>query len=71
MEQLVVLGSRALPAPVAAAGERASMRFIEFFAADARNPHTRRAYYRVAEEFMVWCANAGATRSALMRSSGS
>jgi integrase/recombinase XerC len=46
MKQLVPIGSPALPALVAAAGERASMRFLEFFAANIRNPHTRRAYYR-------------------------
>ena len=49
----------ALPALVAAAGERASMRFLEFFAASIRNPHTRRAYGRAAEEFLAWCASAG------------
>jgi hypothetical protein len=32
------------PALVAIAGERTSMRFLEFFAANIRNPHTRRAY---------------------------
>jgi site-specific recombinase XerD len=46
-------------AVVAAAGERAGMRFLEFFAANIRNPHTRRAYYRAAEEFLAWCASAG------------
>jgi hypothetical protein len=48
-----------IPALVAAAGERASMRFLEFFAANIRNPHTRRAYARAAEEFFGWCANIG------------
>jgi len=48
-----------LPALVVAAGERASMRFLEFFAANIRNPHTRRAYYRAADEFLTWCASAG------------
>jgi site-specific recombinase XerD len=48
-----------LPAIVAAAGERASLRFLEFFAANIRNPHTRRAYYRAAEEFLGWCASIG------------
>jgi site-specific recombinase XerD len=48
-----------LPALVAAAGERASMRFLEFFAANIRHPHTRRAYARAAEEFLAWCAAAG------------
>jgi hypothetical protein len=27
------------------------MRFLEFFAANIRNPHTRRAYARAAKEF--------------------
>src|ERR1700686_5035775 len=48
-----------LPALVAAAGERASMRFLEFFAANIRNPHTRRAYARAADEFLAWCASVG------------
>jgi site-specific recombinase XerC len=38
---------------------RASMRFLEFFAANIRNSHTRRAYYRAAEGFLAWCAEAG------------
>jgi len=46
VNKLVPISSPALPALVAAAGERASMRFLEFFAANIRNPHTRRAYYR-------------------------
>ena len=49
----------AVPTLVAAAGERASMRFLEFFAANIRNPHTQRAYARAAEEFLSWCAAAG------------
>ncbi len=55
----VAWNGAAVPALVAAAGERASMRFLEFFAANIRNPHTRRAYYRAAEEFLAWCASAG------------
>jgi hypothetical protein len=47
------------PALVTAAGERASMRFLEFFAANIRNPHTGRAYARAADEFLAWCADAG------------
>jgi hypothetical protein len=31
----------------------------QFFAANIRNPHTRRAYYRAAEEFLGWCASVG------------
>lgn len=45
----------AIPALVAAAGERASVRFLEFFAAGIRNPHTRRAYSRAAADFLIWC----------------
>jgi site-specific recombinase XerC len=48
-----------VPALVAAAGERAGRRFLEFFAANIRNPHTRRAYARAADEFLAWCATAG------------
>jgi site-specific recombinase XerC len=49
----------ALPALIAAGGERAGMRFLEFFAANIRNAHTRRAYARAADEFLAWCADAG------------
>ena len=35
------------------------MRFLEFFTANIRNPHTRRAYARAADEFLAWCASAG------------
>jgi hypothetical protein len=59
MNQLVPISSARLPALVAAAGERASLRFLEFFAANIRNPHTRRAYRRAAEEFFGWCASVG------------
>ena len=52
MNQLVPITSAALPT-LAAAGERASIRFLEFFAANIRNPHTRRAYYRAAEP-LAW-----------------
>lgn len=59
MNQLIPIGSSAVPVLVAAAGERASLRFLEFFAANIRNPHTRRAYYRAAEEFLTWCESIG------------
>jgi site-specific recombinase XerD len=59
MNHLVPIGSSTLPQLVTVAGERASMRFLEFFAANIRNPHTRRAYARAAEEFLAWCAIGG------------
>ncbi|GMV25574.1 MAG: hypothetical protein AMXMBFR58_16050 [Phycisphaerae bacterium] len=44
-----------LPALIAAGGKTAAGRFLEFFAADIRNPHTRRAYFRACAEFLGWC----------------
>jgi integrase/recombinase XerC len=44
-----------LPATIARAGERASRRFLEYFAAEVRNPHTRRAYAAAAGRFLAWC----------------
>jgi site-specific recombinase XerD len=60
MNQLALPPSRNLlvvPELIAAAGEHASMRFLEFFAATIRNPHTRRAYGRAVAEFLSWCAD--------------
>jgi site-specific recombinase XerD len=48
-----------VPELVAAAGDRAGLRFLEFFAANIRNPHTRRAYGRAVVAFLAWCADAG------------
>ena len=59
MNQLVPIASPTIPVLVAAAGDRARIRFLEFFAANIRNPHTRRAYARAAAEFLAWCADAG------------
>jgi site-specific recombinase XerD len=51
--------SPALPVLVAAAGDRAGVRFLEFFAAQIRNPHTRRAYARAVADFLAWCQDQG------------
>src|SRR5271154_3245143 len=59
MTQLVPISSLTRPALVGAAGERAPMRLLELFAANIRNPHTRRAEARAAEEFLAWCASMG------------
>jgi site-specific recombinase XerC len=48
-----------MPALVASAGERAGIRFLEFFASAIRNPHTRRAYARASGDFLAWCAQTG------------
>ncbi len=61
MNQLVLQPSTAfvLPTLVAAADDRAQLRFVEFFAVTIRNPHTRRAYVRAAGEFLSWCETRG------------
>ena len=48
-----------VPVLVAAAGDKASKRFLEFFAATIRNTHTRRAYSRAVTEFMASCHEHG------------
>ncbi len=48
-----------LPALVAVAGDRASTRFLEFFASTIRNAHTRRAYGRAVTDFLAWCDDVG------------
>lgn len=57
----LVLSSGSMPIPVLVgqAGERAGMRFLEFFTANIRNLNTRRAYARAANEFLTWCADVG------------
>ena len=63
MNQLAPIAAHA-PALVAASGPRASYRFLEFFTANIRNPHTRRAYARAAMEFFDWLAAKGVTQLA-------
>ena len=50
-----------VPALIADAGEQAGWRYVEFFTANIRNPHTRRAYARACGRFFVWCENRGLT----------
>jgi site-specific recombinase XerD len=39
---------------IAAAGERAAFRFIDFFTANVRNPNTRAAYGVAVRGFFAW-----------------
>jgi len=48
-----------LPSLVTAADNRAQVRFLEFFVAAIRNPHTRRAYARATLTFLSWCEARG------------
>jgi site-specific recombinase XerD len=60
-EALLVRSSAPLPALMTRAGERAGVRFLEFFASNIRNPNTRRAYAHAVGEFFAWCGQAGVT----------
>ncbi len=50
-----VAASIVVPRVIAAAGDQAARRFLEFFAATIRNKNTRMAYYRAAVKFFAWC----------------
>jgi site-specific recombinase XerD len=52
-------GSMLVPAMVAAAGERAALRFIDFFTANIRNPNTRAAYAVAVRGFFAWLDDHG------------
>jgi site-specific recombinase XerD len=59
MNKLVRLKEGNFSALIVAAGQRARVRFIEFFTANIRNIHTRRAYAQAVQEFLVWCESRG------------
>ena len=59
--ELQTVGLNGLPVLIAAAGERAARRFLEFFTATIRNPNTRAAYARAAAAFLTWCEERGIT----------
>jgi site-specific recombinase XerD len=44
-----------VPRVIAAAGDQAARRFLEFFAATIRNKNTRAAYYHAVVRFFAWC----------------
>lgn len=48
-----------VPATIAAAGNAASRRYIEFFTARIRNQRTRRAYSIAVNRFFAWCEQYG------------
>jgi site-specific recombinase XerD len=51
----VGVGRPIVPAIVAAAGNRAARRFLEFFAVTIENPNTRAAYFHACRRFFAWC----------------
>jgi site-specific recombinase XerD len=48
-----------VPAIIAAAGDKASEHFLEFFAATIRNKNTRAAYVTAVAQFCAWCDENG------------
>lgn len=65
--ELTSLPAFQAPTLVAVAGERASIRFLEFFASHIRNPNTRRAYARAVGEFLAWCEGYGVASIAVIQ----
>ena len=53
------LGTVALPAIIARAGDAAARRYVEFFTARIRNRNTREAYGRAATGFLAWSDSIG------------
>ena len=50
---------------IAAGGDEAGWRYVEFFAAQLNNDHTRRAYARACSRFFAWCEQRGLTLAAI------
>jgi site-specific recombinase XerD len=60
-EVLPALPDSTLPVPrlIAAAGDKASEHFLEFFAATIRNKNTRAAYMQAVGQLCTWCEDNG------------
>jgi site-specific recombinase XerD len=54
-----------VPALIADLGDDAGWRYVEFFTANIRNPHTRRAYARACSRFFGWCEQRGLALAAI------
>ncbi len=59
MASLATYTRQTVPTLIAASGDRAAYRFLEFFTAQIRNPNTRRAYTRAVGDFLAWLEAAG------------
>jgi site-specific recombinase XerD len=68
MNQLAPILADRVPAVIAAGGEKTAYRFFEFFTANIRNPHTRRAYARAAKEFLDLLEATGVAQLAAIES---
>jgi hypothetical protein len=56
---LTVGADHVVPAIVAATGDKAARRYLEFFAVTIENPNTREAYFRACGRFFTWCEGKG------------
>jgi hypothetical protein len=65
--RLIHVTSLILPRLIVGAGDQTQRRFLDFFAAAIRNPHTRRAYSRAVGEFLAWCEGHGVPSLASVR----
>jgi site-specific recombinase XerD len=54
-----------VPALIADLGDQAGWRYVEFFTANIRNPHTCRAYARACSQFFAWCDQRGLALTAI------
>ncbi|WP_342089218.1 tyrosine-type recombinase/integrase [Dyadobacter sp. OTU695] len=61
IELTIKVATLPVPALVVSAGDRAQVRFLEFFAATIRHPNTRRSYWRAAADFLGYCEQLGVT----------
>ena len=59
----IALRPSASPALVVTTGACAQTRFWEFFAANIRNKHMRRAYAQAVREFLAWCESVAGVSS--------
>jgi hypothetical protein len=50
-----------VPALVADLGDEGAWRYVEFFTANLRSPHTRRVYFRACNQFLASCEERGLT----------
>jgi site-specific recombinase XerD len=57
--QTALRSRAAIPAAIAAGGEHAVRRFLEFFGATIRNNNTRKAYLGAVTEFFAWLEHHG------------
>jgi len=60
-DQVAIIAGVPLPV-IFTADPKTAKRVIEFFAANIRNPNTRKAYARAAGDFAAWCEGRGLDR---------